>query len=109
MNFKLVTLDARYRGSNRFKYRLEFSHNYAPRNGTIRDFQTMLEWLWDSYGPGCDRDHYRYLLENMQLNNETDLEEKGPQWSWHINQKEEVSFLYIRTNEILSHIKLKWT
>ena len=111
MNFKTVSLDSRYRGNQAFKYRLEFfRYNSIHEPEMHCQFQEMCEWLWENYGPGCEQDHYYSLIAQItKSGNAANAKQVGPQWAWHIDPKYKTPYIYIRTDEILSHIKLKWT
>lgn len=125
MKFKITTLDKRHRAHPEFKYRLEFSEDHSGDSiittpeSQILAFQETLEWLWDTYGRGCElytfktirdaarlRDEYAdYTKENLdQIPTHT----TPPVWAWMADSYNEKFHLYIKDDEMLTMTKLKW-
>ena len=111
MKFASTKLDGRYTGSSWFKYRIEFVsilYGYDARKDRAQQYQEMLEWLWENYGPGCERDHWKFIT----YKDDTPISEakkNGPKWAWFVDSKSGLPYIYIVGDETLSHIQLKWT
>ena len=103
MKFVIITLDGRYTGNSYFKYRLEFTSYMYGQDGRkfrAQQCQQMIEWLWENYGPGCERDHWKFITHTHKDN--------GPKWSWYIDPKNNIPYIYIVDDTVLSHVQLKW-
>ena len=111
MKFNIIALDGRYNGNGCFKYRIEFSssaYGYDGRKHRAHQHQEMLEWLWENYGPGCDRDHWK-LITFKDHTPVAEARKNGPRWAWFIDTKFNTPYIYIADDTVLSHVQLKWT
>ena len=111
MLFNIVHLDRRYRAKSNFDFRLEFPlfirGQFAVTNmGKFQNYQIMREWMWENYGPSCERDLYN---EIYQISGNQTKFTKWPKWAWHYDTTDNQPFIYIADKEMLSHIQLKWT
>jgi hypothetical protein len=112
MKFVITKLDGRYSESRHFKYRLEFLSSlwgYDRYQDLARQQQEMLEWCWESFGPGCERDFYKFLA--FKENTRTrfyEHKENSPQWAWYYDVKDRIPYIYIVNDTVLSHVQLKW-
>lgn len=110
MRFVSITLDGRYTGNNWFKYRIEFMTNrygHDARKDRAQQHQEMLEWLWENYGPGCDRDYWKFIAYDNYFPGAFP-DKNGPRWAWYYDVKEHTPYIYIVDDTVLSHIQLKW-
>jgi hypothetical protein len=115
MRFVITKLDGRYTGSSSFKYRLEFQSSifgYDRHKDLARQQQEMLEWCWESFGPGCERDFYKFIAfeENTKAGYSiAGRKDNAPQWAWYYDPKQFAPFIYLVDDTVLSHIRLKWS
>lgn len=98
MKYKIETLDARHNGFGSWKYRIRFK-DITPVN--VRNFHRIRRWLWECYGPGCERDLYT----------EWQMACKGYEvaeavWGWHSDDGQK--FIYLRDDAIMSSIILQF-
>jgi len=112
MKFTITKLDGRYTGSSWYKYRIEFIsilYGYDARKDRAQQYQEMLEWLWETYGPGCERDHKKFFAFKDENTTGPEARKNGPKWAWFVDSKSGLPYIYIVGDETLSHIQLKWT
>ncbi len=114
MNFTIIRLDGRYTCSTYFKYRLEFNSpilGYDRNQELARQQQEMLEWCWEAFGPGCERDFYKFVAfkENTKPGyNIAERKENAPRWAWYYDPKQFSPYIYVTNDDTLAHIQLKW-
>lgn len=106
MLFNIINLDWRYRGKDNFDYRLEFLLRQFTVTSIVKfqNYQIMREWLWENYGPSCERDLYNQIYHGTEQTKFA----KRPNWAWHYDTTDNQPFIYIADQETLSHIQLKW-
>jgi hypothetical protein len=116
MKFTIIKLDGRYTGSSSFKYRLEFNSpilGYDRNKDLARQQQEMLEWCWEAFGPGCERDFYRYVAFEAKPQSPgisfNERKETAPRWAWYYDPKQFTPYIYLVDDTVLSHVQLKWT
>jgi hypothetical protein len=112
MKLVISKLDGRYTGSSWFKYRIEFISNmygYDAHKHRAQQYQEMLEWLWEIYGPGCERDHWKFMAFKDETTTGHEARKNGPQWAWFVDQKNNIPYIYVSNDEVLAHIQLKWS
>jgi hypothetical protein len=116
MNFVIIKLDGRYTCSRYFKYRLEFNSpiiGYDRDKDLARQQQVMLEWCWEAFGPGCERDFYRFVAFEEKPRTKPGIvfaerKKNAPRWAWYYDPKHSAPYIYIVDDTVLSHIQLKW-
>jgi hypothetical protein len=114
MKFLTTKLDGRYTGSSWFKYRLEFiaevhTYGYDGRKSRAKQHQQMLEWLWENYGPGCERDYWKFMSFTDETTTSLEARKNGPRWAWFVDQKNNIPYIYVVDDTTLAHIQLKWS
>ncbi len=106
MNYIIETLDGRHTGNELWKYRLYITqyalHQFS--DDRFRYFHTLRSWMIEQYGPSCERDIYF----------KTVVAHKGyapfqPPWCWHIDREKNYLYIYVRNDETLANIQLKWS
>jgi hypothetical protein len=92
--FILERLDGRHSGYSSFDRRAWLQ---GPRSESKRNFAQMLEWCWNTWGPGMERDLvYRNQDGTVKYS-----------WAWHIDQRHGSMYIYLR-NDLLPVFLLKW-
>jgi hypothetical protein len=113
MKFTITKLDRRYAESSYFKYRIEMQFpywSYENHADRVRQTQDILEWCWEVFGPGCERDSYKHLAFEENPNTLiAQYTKNAPQWAWYYDPKDRTPYIYIVDDTVLSHIQLKWT
>lgn len=112
MRFIITKLDGRYSESMYFKYRIEFQANvwgYDRYQLLAQQNQEMLEWFWESFGPGCERDAYKHIaFKENRVTRIPERQENAPRWAWYYDSKERIPYIYVTDQATLAHLQLKW-
>ena len=93
--YAVTKLDRRHNGNSRFKYSI--SPITRDLIQSRRDFQTLREWAWATYGPSMERD-WAQAISHVD---KTDLI-----WAWDTEFKNKR--LYIRGDAELTLLELKF-
>jgi hypothetical protein len=105
MKFKITKLDGRYNGFEIFDYRLEFPYGSpgGPRQ-RFYNYQEIRNWMWDNYGPSCERDLYTTLNPRSEPRYA-----QRSKWAWHYNITENAPYIFVADDATLAHLQLKWS
>lgn len=96
---KFTKLDRRHNGHTIMKYMVQPEFIFDGRDGRIRRFKEFREWMWTNYGPGCE-------LDFVQLTPGKERMESVERWAW--DTRETNLRIYLKGDEELTFIKLKW-
>ena len=99
MKYKIETLDARHNGWSIWKYRIRLA---GTMQENIRLYHKIRQWLWEVYGPGCERDFY---MEWVAAAKGYELAESV--WAWHTEDGSQ-KFLYLRDDAIMSSVIMQF-
>lgn len=91
--FKVITLDARYRGNNFFKYRIE--PKLATLYAELKWFKESRLWCWDTFGESVERDICIYLQDR-------------PSWCFHYDPSQKYAWIYLKSDHELALYTLRW-
>ena len=91
MGMKIVKLDNRYYGSDKFKYCLEFHHPYRDGN----EFCQIREWCWATWGASRELKFVSLMTDTSNV-------------KWAFMTEENRTRIYIKGDEELSWCKLRW-
>jgi hypothetical protein len=104
MTLKIEKLDGRYNGSLFWKTRVYFQDRYTSQHDRFRQFHQLRVWMTELYGPSCERDYYSATALGFKDHGSFD-----PPWCWHIDRQfPNNNYIYIKDDEMLSHVLLKW-
>ena len=96
MTIKCVKLDSRYKGSDRFAYRIEIHGHAAER---IPLFAALLKWSVQTWGMSVPIDMYKTSLKF----------DRNPHWAWHEgNDRWDGVHIYLATDKERELFTLKW-
>ena len=81
------------------KYIVEPAYGFGHgKDERINRYKELRAWLWDSFGPGCELD-YVTLSFTPSMN-------PVERWAWRTDNGH--MRLYLRSDEELTLLKLKW-
>ena len=94
-------LDRRHKGSTHWTHRVEFQRSWQPgdREATIAAFIKTRNELWESFGPGCDRNEVTYLSHTVP--------EFDAAWGWWLNTDSMTPYIYFKQDKILLWFTLR--
>lgn len=97
MKIIIEQLDGRHKGYGRWTHRAEFRREWAPgintKVETTKSFIETRNTLWETFGPGCDREE----LYNIVRSTET-----TPEWGWWTDPKGGTPYIYFKRGQILT-------
>jgi hypothetical protein len=99
MKIIVEQLDGRHKGHGRWSHRAQFMRDYgvgysnAAREEVTRGFVETRIALWDTFGPGCDREE---LYSITRATNE------APEWGWWTDPKGGSPYIYFKRGPILT-------
>ena len=85
------------------KYIVEPDFGNDGRDGRIQRFKELRNQLWEIYGPGCELDYVVLQFDQPKVDGKIFSVER---WAWHTEYDN--LRIYIKGDEELSFIKLKW-
>ena len=85
------------------KYLVEPDYQNDGRDGRIQRFKELRNQLWEIYGPGCELAYVTLQFDRPKVDGKICSHER---WAW--DPREGNLQLYIKGDEELSFIKLKW-
>ena len=85
------------------KYIVEPDFGNDGRDGRIQRFKELRAHLWEVYGPGCELDYVMLRFNEPKVDGKTCSVER---WAW--DTKLGNLRLYLKGDDELSFIKLKW-
>jgi hypothetical protein len=89
MSLSLEKLDARHALFPHYSHRVKYS-------GDQKQYVITRNWLWESYGPGLERElWYVTCYEEVAV----------PEWAWHTDGR--TNFLYLK-DALVTHFSLKY-
>jgi hypothetical protein len=98
---KITKLDRRYNGHQWFKYIVEIDIMLGQgRDERVQEFKNLRNWCWETAGPGCELGFVQLHVTELGL-------ESLEKWAWdteYNNQR-----LYLKDDELLTLLKLKWS
>jgi hypothetical protein len=105
MRYKVETLDGRHTDNHIWKYRLYVLQDqlYQYSHQRYRYFHILRTWMIEQYGPSCERDSY---MKTVAAYKEPETFESV--WCWHIDREKDYLYIYVKTDEVLAHLQLKW-
>ena len=106
MHYIVETLDGRHTGHELWKYRLyvtQFLLNQFS-NERFRYYHVLRTWMAEQYGPSCERDFYTTTAHALKGHEIFD-----PPWCWHVDREKSYLYIYVKSDEVLSNIQLKWS
>ena len=96
MKIIIEQLDGRFKGRRFWSHRAEFRYDWTPGSRQIT-FQRFIEartQLWETYGPGCDRDEVYHIKQATQTT---------PEWGWWLDpSSSDRPYIYFRNGPILT-------
>lgn len=98
MSFKIEKLDGRHKGSSYFSHRVLVQGLKLER---LKEFQTVREWCWATWGPSCEREIYLSFAFNK-------IENRPLHWAWHYEVQFDECYIYITGPKELELFTLKW-
>jgi hypothetical protein len=101
----ITKLDRRYNGYRVMEYIVEPDYSHGGRDGRINKFKELREWLWENYGPGCELD-YVVLTPTPAGNEGQCYMQSQERWAWDTTENR--LRIYVKGDEELSFIRLKW-
>lgn len=109
MKFQVEKLDGRHTGHELWRYRLYIVQSLLYRYSDERFlyFHQLRTWMTDQYGPSCERNYYSNMVSAH--NAAPDITQFNPPWCWHIDTEKHYLYIYVRDDDTLSNIHLKWT
>jgi hypothetical protein len=91
--------DKRHTGHEYFGYVLEIKSNLGKFDRQLRfsEFNEVRNWVWETYGPSCEREHWLNMNTRFPVN---------PHWCWHTEFNE--LKIYFSTDKEANWAKLRW-
>jgi hypothetical protein len=85
---------------------LEPNYDYNDgRDGRIRRFKETRAWLWECYGPGAELDYVVLTPRAVGVDGQCQIQTQE-RWAW--DTREQHLRLYLKGDDELSLVKLKW-
>ena len=96
MKIIIEQLDGRHKGYGRWTHRVQFvrdGYGHTAREAVTKGFVETRTTLWETFGPGCDREE----LYNIVRSTET-----TPEWGWWTDPKGGTPYIYFKRGQILT-------
>ncbi len=104
MKYFVERLDKRHNGHAFWQYRLRMLRTVDLAKSHHRNFHILRSWMQEQYGSSCERDLYSNTASACK-----GYEIFDPPWCWHVDRDYPNNlYIYIRSQEVLSHISLRW-
>jgi hypothetical protein len=105
MQYYVEKLDRRHTGWQRWRYRLRIQNDFNLAKTHYKNFHTLRAWMIEQYGLSAERDQYDPIANSCK-----EYELFDPPWCWHIDRDYPNNmYIYVKNNEVLSNITLKWS
>lgn len=96
MTIQIEQLDARFKCFPFWSHRAEFPvygpRGFASRLEVMKSFVETREELWNTFGPGCDREELHRLCQIRP----------GPDWGWWRDPKGGAPYIYFKRGPLLT-------
>ena len=104
MKFTIEKLDRRHNGYLFWHGRLRIQNNLQEAKSQYKNFHILRSWMIEQYGVSSERDTYTDILMACKGSELFD-----PLWCWHVDgDYPNNQYIYVRNQEVLSHITLRW-
>jgi hypothetical protein len=104
MKFFIDRLDKRHNGYSFWQFRLRIQNSLDLARSHYRNFHQLRSWMQEQYGNSCERDLHASIATACK-----GYEPFDPPWCWHVDQDyPNAMYIYVRNQEILSHITLRY-
>jgi hypothetical protein len=96
MKLFIEQLDGRHKGHGRWSHRAQFvrdGYGHTAREEVTRDFVETRNTLWETFGPGCDREELYTISRAIK---------ETPEWGWWTDPKGGSPYIYFKRGPILT-------
>ena len=96
MKIIIEQLDGRHKGHGRWTHRAQFirdGYGHAAREAVTKDFVETRTALWETFGPGCDREELYSIARAIK---------ETPEWGWWNDPRSGSPYVYFKRGEVLT-------
>ena len=96
MKLIIEQLDGRHKGTGHWTHRVQFvrdGYGHAAREAVTKDWVGTRILLWETFGPGCDREELYSIIRSTL---------DAPDWGWWTDTRGTVPYIYFKRGPILT-------